>query len=153
MFDLIMYVSFGWLHNMKKINQQVTGQLVPVCDLSFDLYTCNYKLCEKRSFKVWATLFLSLRAPTENGLSLMAQWMPCGLRIWTQYSTTTRNCVWWVARSFRCPPKWASSLSPWTWRWHLQPQWEAPLLWFRVLSVGGWINYCCYLETYNSTTP
>lgn len=90
--------------------------------------------------------------------------MQCGLRIWTQCSTTTRSCVWWAARSSRCRHKWASSLNPWTWKWRRQPRWEALSLRLRVSSQCvlfpnfwmfcsgpifslGWITYFCYLKT------
>ena len=44
----------------------------------------------------------------------MARLTRCGSRTWTRCSTTTRNCVWWVERSFKCPIRWALSSRRWT---------------------------------------
>ena len=50
---------------------------------------------------------------TASGSSLTAPSTRCGSRTWTLCWTTTRSCVWWAARSSRCPTSWASSLRPW----------------------------------------
>lgn len=154
-----------WLGRINEKLKQVGNQCGQCGDCLRPFFWCNCAIkCWKCAFSVWAIIFLSpLRAPTENGSSLTAQWTQCGLRIWTQCLTTTRSCVWWAVRSFRCRHKWASSLSPWTWRWHRQPQWETPSLWKPSLlerklgqnpkSISGyswgWKMYY-YLETYIS---
>lgn len=51
-------------------------------DFSFViLYTCNCATYYDEKNALAILFLVSLRAPTENGLSLMAQWMQCGLRI------------------------------------------------------------------------
>lgn len=46
------------------------------------------------------------RRQTGSGWSLMALWMPSGLRTWTPCWMTTRSCVWWVEKSssWQTPP-------------------------------------------------
>lgn len=128
-----LHRSSGW-HLVKRITSTSIKHYHVFYGSLFFEYSPSF-LSVTISFYVWSQEYLQIHFVTMptvqiligSGQYLTDLWMLCGWKTWTQFSTTTRSCAWWAARSFPWIQNKIWSLKSRIWSRHRRPLWAGKL--------------------------